>query len=101
MNASSGVVSHTIRWQGKVPIGVELTLKGGVVVEVDLIEQTVVVVGSVSLKAKKQEWCRHIADYLARQALLEIQQEASKNRPDGRSTVRFDVRPDPNVTWWG
>ncbi|MBF0455193.1 MAG: hypothetical protein HQL72_10315 [Magnetococcales bacterium] len=101
MSASGGVVTHTLCWQEKIPIGVDLTLRGGVVVRVDLIEKRVVAVEGGELKPKKIQWCLHIADYLARQALLELQEKANKKRSDGRSSIQFEPRPDPNITWWG
>jgi|SaaInl8_120m_RNA_FD_contig_21_2281031_length_444_multi_4_in_0_out_0_1 hypothetical protein len=102
MSSSGGVLSHTIRWEGQIPLGVELTLRGDVEVYVDLMQQRVEVADGVELKAKKQEWCMQIASYLARQALLEIQEKLGKKKlKTGQKGMQFQARPDPNVTWWG
>jgi hypothetical protein len=101
MSSSGGVVSHTIHWQEKIPVRVSMILRGEVEVSVDLVEQRVEMVSGAELKPKKKEWCLHIGDYLARQALLEIQEELVKKRKDGRSGIPFEARPDPKITWWG
>jgi hypothetical protein len=101
MSSSGGVIKHNIRWQGQIPVGVEITLRGEVSVFVDLLEQRLDMVSGPELKPKKKEWCLQIASYLARQALLEIQEKANKKRKDGRKGIQFEARPDPNVTWWG
>jgi hypothetical protein len=101
MSSSGGVIKHSIRWQDELPVGVEITLKGEVSVYVDLLKQQVAMVAGEELKAKKKEWCLQIAIYLARQALLKIQEESRKKRADGRSGIQFEARPDPNITWWG
>ena len=102
MSSSGGILSHSIRWEEKIPLGVELTLRGGVEVYVDLMQQRVEMAQGVELKAKKQEWCLQIASYLARQALLEIQEKANKKKlKTGQKGMQFQARPDPNVTWWG
>lgn len=99
-SSAGGVTEHKIRWQEKVPVAVELSLKGGAKVEVDLVSREVVVVAGV-LKAKKIEWCQHIADYIARQSLLEISEKSGKKRSDGRVGIQFEPRPDPKIIWWG
>ncbi|MBF0446152.1 MAG: hypothetical protein HQL68_11240 [Magnetococcales bacterium] len=102
MSSSGGVLSHTVRWQEQIPQGVELTLRGGVEVYVDLLQQRVEVAEGAELKAKKQEWCLQIASYLARQALLEILEKAGKKKlKAGQKGVQFQARPDPDVVWWG
>jgi hypothetical protein len=101
MSSSGGVVSHNIRWQESVPAGVDLTLRSGVEVFVDLLQQRVDMVAGPELKPKKKEWCLQIASYIARQALLEIQEKEGKKRGDGRKGIEFEPRPDPNEIWWG
>ncbi|MBF0382004.1 MAG: hypothetical protein HQL69_13355 [Magnetococcales bacterium] len=102
MSSSGGVLSHTIRWQDEIPLGVELILRGNVEVYVDLLQQRVEVAKGAELKAKKQEWCLQIASYLARQALLEIQEKNNKTKlKAGQKGMQFQARPDPNITWWG
>lgn len=101
MSGFSGVVDHTIHWQEKVPVGVELLLKRGEVVRIDLVGRLVEQTEGEPLKEKKRAWCLQIGDYLARQALLERQEKATQHRADGRVTLSFEPRPDPRVTWWG
>ncbi len=101
MSGFGGVSGYEVRWRDELPIGVEITLKGDVTAYVDLMQQRVDMVSGAQLKPKKRDWVLQIAVYLARQALLEVQEEENKKRKKGRANIEFEPRPDPNIIWWG
>ncbi|MBF0435030.1 MAG: hypothetical protein HQL77_06625 [Magnetococcales bacterium] len=98
-SGAGGVVGHEIHWDGTVPVGVTLHLKGGVVVRLDLPSATVEEVGTQVLTEKKRQWVAAIGDYLVRQELLRRTEEARGGA--GATAVEFEPRPDGGRIWWG
>ncbi|MBF0371658.1 MAG: hypothetical protein HQL52_19655 [Magnetococcales bacterium] len=96
-----GVQHHKIQWDGNVPVAVEMTLGDGLVVTLDMVKKELVGEQAEGLSKRKQEWLKHIGDYLARTTLLKQQEKKGSNRKDGAKAIDFEPRPDPKVLWWG
>ncbi len=97
----TGVRHHDIRWENDVPVAVTLILGESVEVLVDLPGQRVTLLRG-DLKKKKRDWCLHIADFLARQALLKrTEQQRKKTTPANGQPIEFGARPNSDGIWWG
>lgn len=98
---SIGVASHEVHLEKGLPVSVTLVLANGTEAIADLVGHTVTWLKGPPLTLKKQAWLWQIGEYLARQFLQEVAEQALKNRQDGRQVISFEPRSDPNLIWWG
>ncbi|HAT51306.1 MAG: hypothetical protein HQL07_06000 [Nitrospirae bacterium] len=98
---AAGVVRHEVHCDGKIPVRVTIWLKGEIMVTLDLVTGMLKESEPGRLSEKKQAWVIAIAEYLARQELLQRTQNGRENRSDGTQPLEFDPRPDGQSIWWG
>ncbi|MBF0271162.1 MAG: hypothetical protein HQL98_03665 [Magnetococcales bacterium] len=98
-----GVTRHEVRLDGAVPVAVSMTLGHGVEAEVDLVTRVVTQRLGPPLKPKQSVWVLEIAEFLARQHLLEAAEirREQQNQTGGQATIAFEPRLKPDMIWWG
>ncbi|MBF0628996.1 MAG: hypothetical protein HQL91_12335 [Magnetococcales bacterium] len=96
-----GVTRHEVRLDGAVPVAVEIALAGGVEAVVDLVTREVIQLCGASLKPRQMAWLVEIAEFLARQHLLEAAEMKREALAGGGVEIAFEPRPRPGMIWWG
>lgn len=93
------VADHSVRWDDKVPVQVDLRLVSGEELSLDLVAGELTQRSGKPLPERVLKWCREIGGYLARMALATAREERGKAR--GGVEVDFLPQPKPGETWWG
>ncbi|MBF0189568.1 MAG: hypothetical protein HQL99_00290 [Magnetococcales bacterium] len=98
-----GVTRHEVRLDGEVPVAVSVTLGHGVEAEVDLVTRALTQRLGPPLKPKQSAWVVEIAEFLARQHLLEsaATRREQQLQTGGQATIAFEPRLKPGMIWWG